>query len=87
MTKEEVYEAYLLWNNDSPAVPLSCLFETPFANLDVFEDERRLVNRLFFLVPKVSRAALEVFLFFEESLFLKDESDDLLFLESSFHLL
>ena len=68
MTKEEVYEAYLLWNNDSPAVPLSCLFETPFANLDVFEDERRLVNRLFFLVPKVSRAALEVFLFFEDLL-------------------
>ena len=58
----------------------------PFANLDVFEDESSLRNRLFYLVPDTSSGELRCFFYFEDNLFAKETNGDLILLESSLHL-
>ena len=58
----------------------------PFANLDVFEDERILRNRLFYLVPETFSGEMRCFFYFEDNLFAKASNGDLIPLESSLHL-
>ena len=58
----------------------------PFANLDVFENESILRNRLFYLVPDTSSGELRCFFYLEDNLFAKEPNGDLLLLESSLHL-
>ena len=64
MTKEEVYEAYLCGTTIRPQYRFLAFPKLHLQNLDVFEDERSACQPAVFSVPKVSRAALEVFLFF-----------------------
>ena len=86
MTREQLYDAYLLWEDDESTVSLSRLFENPFANSDIFEDEHRVINRLFYLTSKWRDGHLDMFFFFEENEFLKDQRGDLHLRRSSFHL-
>lgn len=55
------------------------------ANLDIFEDESSLRNRLFYLVPDTSSGELRYFFYFEDNLFAKKSNGDLILLESSLH--
>lgn len=59
---------------------------SPFANLDVFEDESSLRNRLFYLVLDTSSGELRCFFYFEDNLFAKESNGDLILQESSLHL-
>lgn len=54
-------------------------------NIDVFEDERSLRNRLFYLVPDTSSGELRCFFYFEENLFAKEANGDSILKESSLH--
>ena len=58
----------------------------PFANLDVFEDESSLRNQIFYLVSDTSSGKLRCFFYFEDNLFTKESSGDLILSESSLHL-
>ena len=83
MSDFEVLQTYASWAGT--AVP-DKLPGIPFANLDVFEDESSLRNRLFYLVPDTSSGELRCFFYFEDNLFAKEPNGDLLLLESSLHL-
>lgn len=83
LSESELLNAYLAWSNnpDSPVPD-----PIPLANLDIFEDDSHVVNRLFFLIPDISSGSLRCFFFFEENLFSKNTSGDLTLLRSFFHL-
>lgn len=57
----------------------------PFANLDVFEDEKQLVNHLFYLVPDTSSGELRCSFYYEKNRFAKKPNGDLILIESSSH--
>ena len=83
MSDFEVLQTYASWAGT--AVP-DKLPGIPFANLDVFENESILRNRLFYLVPDTSSGELRCFFYLEDNLFAKEPNGDLLLLESSLHL-
>ena len=83
MSDFEVLQTYASWAGT--AVP-DKLPGIPFANLDVFENESILRNRLFYLVPDTSSGELRCFSYLEDNLFAKEPNGDLSLLESSLHL-
>ena len=83
MSNFEVLQAYVFW---SATAVLDQLPGIPFADLDVFENESNLKNRLFCLIPDTSFGELRYFFYFEGNLFTKEANGDLIFLESPPHL-
>ena len=83
MSDFEVLQTYASWAGT--AVP-DKLPGIPFATLDVFEDESSLRNQIFYLVPDTSSGKLRCFFYFEDNLFTKESSGDLILSESSLHL-
>ena len=83
MSDFEVLQTYASWAG--AAVP-DKLPGIPFANLDVFEDDKSLKNRLFYLVPDTSSGELRCFFYLEDNLFAKDINGDLTLQESSLRL-
>ncbi len=86
MSALDIYQAYIAWLGGGKPVPLQRLLDCPFANKDIFEDESKLVNYLFYFVPDISGPVPRCFFFFEENTFLKDEVGDLVLLHSSYRL-
>ena len=82
MSDFEVLQTYASWAGT--AVP-DKLPGIPFANLDVFEDESSLRNQIFYLVSDTSSGKLRCFFYFEDNLFTKESSGDLILSESSLH--
>lgn len=83
MSDFEVLQTYASWAGI--AVP-DRLPGIPFANLDVFENDKSLINRLFYLVPDTSSGELRCFFYFEDNLFAKEPNGDLTLQGSSLHL-
>ena len=84
MSDFEVLQAYASWAGTAVPDKLPGL---PFANLDVFENENSLINRLFYFVPDFSAGELRCFFYFEDNLFSKEANGDLILKESSLHLI
>lgn len=86
MTNSQLYSAYLLWLGGRTPKPPQQIFDFPVANCNIFEDERSVVNRIFFLIPHVSDGQLRCFSFFEDNTFSKNDLGDLTLIRSSLHL-
>ena len=86
MTKNEVYQNYRKWREEPCGYPFDELFHQPIASYDIFEDDKKLVNRLYYVVPKYTQAGLDCFIFYEENIFEKKTNDDLIWIASSFDL-
>ncbi|WP_217957586.1 hypothetical protein [Acutalibacter muris] len=84
MSALKFYGCYLSWLGASEPVPLQSLFDFPFTNRDIYEEDK-VVNRLFYLVPDLSGTVPRCFFFFEENVFSKDKVGDLLLQTSAFH--
>ena len=85
MNELKLYSAYLSWLGSQEPVPLQHLFDFPFTNQDIYEDDSMVVNRLFYLVPDLSGPTPRCFFFFEKNVFSKDTLGDLTLQQSSFH--
>lgn len=79
----ELLQLYRAWLGDSSAILPD---PVPLGDLDVFEDDSRIVNRLFWAIPCFTGDSLKLFLFFEENILLKDHSGDLTLCSSSLHI-
>lgn len=79
----DVLKTYASWAGTSVPDELPGI---PFANMDVFEDEKQLENHLYYLVPDTSSGKLRCFFYFEENLFTKDKNGNLILIESDLHL-
>lgn len=81
MTQEQLYQVYSRTSQGSPPVPRASLFSYPALNLDLYEDEHTVVNRLFYVLPLPKAPSL--FIFFEDNSFLKDSQGGLALVRSS----
>ena len=86
MTKEEIYGKYLDWHKGADALTLTDLFINPAANIDVFEDDKAIVNHLYYLIVEKYENVTRHFLFYEINTFEKTEHGGLNLLQSSYHL-
>lgn len=77
MTKEEVYQYYLQWKRGEKTWTMNEILNTPITNVNIFENEQMLTNRLFYVVTDFYENKLRVLIFYEENVFLKEKNDEL----------
>lgn len=77
MTKEELYNLYLEWAGDNPALLDNDLFGFPITDIDVYEDEKIVINHLYYLIVRAESNDSKRFLFYEENTFAKEVNGDL----------
>lgn len=57
------------------------ILNTPITNVNIFENEQMLTNRLFYVVTDFYENKLRVFIFYEENVFLKEINDELMLVQ------
>ena len=67
MTKEEVYQYYLQWKRGEKTWTMNEILNTPITNVNIFENEQMLTNRLFYVVTDFYENKLRVLIFYEEN--------------------
>jgi len=73
LTKEEVYQYYLQWKRGEKTWTMNEILNTPITNVNIFENEQMLTNRLFYVVTDFYENKLRVLIFYEENVFLKEK--------------
>lgn len=81
MTKEEVYQYYLQWKRGEKTWTMNEILNTPITNVNIFENEKMLTNRLFYVVTDFYENKLRVLIFYEENVFLKEINDELMLVQ------
>ena len=81
MTKEEVYQYYLQWKRGGKTWTMNEILNTPITNVNIFENEQMLTNRLFYVVTDFYENKLRVLIFYEENVFLKEINDELMLVQ------
>lgn len=84
MTRSQLYEAYSQWLSSSPQGERPCFSPVVVDNVDLFENDSQLVNRLYFVAPRVENGLLHCFTFYEDNTFQKCPNGDLLLLHSEY---
>lgn len=57
------------------------ILNTPITNVNIFENEQMLTNRLFYVVTDFYENKLRVLIFYEENVFLKEINDELMLVQ------
>lgn len=81
MTKEEVYQYYLQWKRGEKTWTMNEILNTPITNVNIFENEQMLIDRLFYVVTDFYENKLRVLIFYEENVFLKEINDELVLVQ------
>lgn len=81
MTKEEVYQYHLQWKRGKKTLTMNEILNTPITNVNIFENEQMLTNRLFYVVTDFYENKLRVLIFYEENVFLKEINDELMLVQ------
>ena len=69
MTKEEVYQYYLQWKRGEKTWTMNEILNTPITNVNIFENEQMLTNRLFYVVTDFYENKLRVLIFMKKMCF------------------
>ena len=78
---EEVYQYYLQWKRGEKTWTMNEILNTPITNVNIFENEQMLTNRLFYVVTDFYENKLRVLIFYEENVFLKEINDELMLVQ------
>ena len=81
MTLEEMYQYYLQWKRGEKTWTMNEILNTPITNVNIFENEQMLTNRLFYVVTDFYENKLRVLIFYEENEFLKEINDELMLVQ------
>jgi hypothetical protein len=81
LTKEEVYQYYLQWKRGEKTWTMNEILNTPITNVNIFENEQMLTDRLFYVVTDFYENKLRVLIFYEENVFLKEKNDELMLVQ------
>lgn len=57
------------------------ILNTPITNVNIFENEQMLIDRLFYVVTDFYENKLRVLIFYEENVFLKEINDELVLVQ------
>ena len=70
-----MYQYYLQWKRGEKTWTMNEILNTPITNVNIFENEQMLTNRLFYVVTDFYENKLRVLIFYEENVFLKEKND------------
>lgn len=73
-----MYQYYLQWKRGEKTWTMNEILNTPITNVNIFENEQMLTNRLFYVVTDFYENKLRVLIFYEENVFLKEKNDELM---------
>ena len=76
-----MYQYYLQWKRGEKTWTMNEILNTPITNVNIFENEQMLTNRLFYVVTDFYENKLRVFIFYEENVFLKEINDELMLVQ------
>jgi len=76
-----VYQYYLQWKRGEKTWTMNEILNTPITNVNIFENEQMLTNRLFYVVTDFYENKLRVLIFYEENVFLKEKNDELMLVQ------
>lgn len=76
-----MYQYYLQWKRGEKTWTMNEILNTPITNVNIFENERMLTNRLFYVVTDFYENKLRVLIFYEENVFLKEINDELMLVQ------
>lgn len=76
-----MYQYYLQWKRGEKTWTMNEILNTPITNVNIFENEQMLTNRLFYVVTDFYENKLRVLIFYEENVFLKEKNDELMLVE------
>lgn len=65
-----MYQYYLQWKRGEKTWTMNEILNTPITNVNIFENEQMLTNRLFYVVTDFYENKLRVLIFYEENVFL-----------------
>lgn len=84
MTESQLVELCARWSGTVD--PPSGLLRHPIGDFDIFEDDSRLINRLYFVVPSFAGNHFRCLIFFQENTFRKDRRGDLALIHTEYHV-
>ena len=76
-----MYQYYLQWKRGEKTWTMNEILNTPITNVNIFENEQMLTNRLFYGVTDFYENKLRVLIFYEENVFLKEKNDELMLVQ------
>lgn len=76
-----MYQYYLQWKRGEKTWTMNEILNTPITNVNIFENEQMLTNRLFYVVTDFYENKLRVLIFYEENVFLKEINDELMLVQ------
>ena len=76
-----MYQYYLQWKRGKKTLTMNEILNTPITNVNIFENEQMLTNRLFYVVTDFYENKLRVLIFYEENVFLKEINDELMLVQ------
>ena len=76
-----MYQYYLQWKRGEKTWTMNEILNTPITNVNIFENEQMLTNRLFYVVTDFYENKLRVLIFYEENVFLKGKNDELMLVQ------
>lgn len=76
-----MYQYYLQWKRGEKTWTMNEILNTPITNVNIFENEQMLTNRLFYVVTDFYENKLRVLIFYEENVFLKEINDELILVQ------
>lgn len=82
MTREELYQSYLAWHRGAEPIGMDVLFQNTAANKDVFEDDKTVINHLYYLLLERDGESTRYFLFYEVNTFEKTAAGELVLAHS-----
>ena len=76
-----MYQYYLQGKRGEKTWTMNEILNTPITNVNIFENEQMLTNRLFYVVTDFYENKLRVLIFYEENVFLKEINDELMLVQ------
>lgn len=82
MTREELYQIFLAWHRGTEPIGMDGLFQNTVANKDVSEDDKTIINHLYYLLLERDGENSRYFLFYEVNTFEKTAAGELILTHS-----
>ena len=76
-----MYQYYLQWKRGEKTWTMNEILNTPITNVNIFENEQMLTNRLFYVVTDFYENKLRVLIFYEENVFFYKKNDELMLVQ------
>ena len=77
MTNDKLFEIYKEWLGHETTYTIDDLLNHTYVNLTMYEDDNKLIDHLYYIVPDFYNSQARFFIFYEVNEFLKDKAGNM----------